>query len=533
MIKGIFNSKSKTIASAAIILGAASLVSRLLGLVRDRILAGTFGAGDELDIYYAAFRIPDLVFSLLVVGAISAGFIPVFVSYLNKDKEKSWHLANSVLNIMVLALVVASGILIIFTPWLMKLLAPGFSPEKLALTIPLSRVMFLSPLFLALSAVFGGILQSFRRFLAYSLGPIMYNLGIIFGVLFFIKPFGLIGLAYGVVLGSFLHALIQIPTAYLCGFRWQPVFDFKFEGVKRIFKMMPPRIVNLSLYQITTLVITFIASFLAVGSIAIFSLAYNILSFPLGIFGVSFTIASFPRLSESAQEKDKDSFVKTFSATLRQILFFVLPSSVILIVLRTQIIQVIFGTGRFGKEDIIITAQTMAYLSISLFAQSLIPLFMRGFFAWEDTKTPLLTSFLATLIVIPLAWYWSLSLGVVGLALAITVSSIFHLILLFIFLKKKIGFLDLGNILSSTSKILIASLSAGLVIYGSLIVLTPNGTNLNIFLQSLLAGVIGILIYFLFVWIFKLEELKVFVSALINRLPWKRMPRDIEGIGNK
>jgi len=533
MIKSFLNSKSKTIASAAMILGAASLISRILGLVRDRILAGTFGAGDELDIYYAAFRIPDLVFSLLVIGAISAGFIPVFIGYLSKDKEKSWYLANSVLNIIVLAVIIASAVLIIFTPWLMRLLAPGFSPEKLAQTIPLSRVMFLSPLFLALSAVFGGILQSFRRFLVYSLGPIMYNLGIILGVMFLVKPFGLIGLAYGVVLGSFLMAVIKIPTAYLCGYRWQPILDFKFSGVKRVFKMMPPRIINLALHQITVVVITIIASFLVVGSLAIFSLAYNILTFPLGIFGISFTIAAFPKISELAQKKNKRGFVKIFSTTVRQILFFVLPSSVLLIVLKNQIIEVVFGTGRFGSDDIVTTAQTMAYLSISLFAQSLIFLFMRGFFAWEDAKTPLLTSFLATLVIIPSAWYLSLSMGVAGLALAISISTIFHLILLFIFLGNKIGFLDSKNILGSFGKMLVASLIAGLAAYYSLMIYAPSQETLSIFIQGLIAGLIGIAIYFFLTWLFRLQELTVFVSALASRLPWKKMPREIRGIEGK
>jgi len=203
MIKKFLNNKSKTIASAAIILGAASLVSRLLGLVRDRILAGQFGAGDELDVYYAAFRIPDLVYSILVLGAITAGFIPVFIDYLQKDKKDAWHLANSILNIIGTSLIIVCFILIIFAPWLIKLIAPGFSPEKMALTVKLARVMFLSSFFLGISTILGGILRSFKRFLIYSFGPIIYNLGIIFGALFLVEDYGLLGLAYGVVLGYF------------------------------------------------------------------------------------------------------------------------------------------------------------------------------------------------------------------------------------------------------------------------------------------------------------------------------------------
>ncbi len=437
-IKDFFNNKSKTIAAAAFILGAASLVSRLLGLIRDRILAGQFGAGDELDIYYAAFRIPDLVYSLLVFGAISAGFIPVFISYLQKDKEKSWYLANSILNLMTVSLISICFIFVIFTPWLMKLVAPGFDSEKLSLSIQLTRIMFLSPLFLGLSAVFGGILQSFKRFLVYSLGPIMYNLGIIFGVLFLVKYFGVLGLAYGVVLGAFMHMLIQIPSAYLCGFRWRPIFDFKFEGVQRIFKVMPARVLNLALSQINFWVMTIFASFLTIGSIAVYNLAFNIWSLPLGIFGVSFVLAVFPKLSETAQKKDMRNFVKTFFHTARRILFYTLPSAALFIILGKPIVQIILGTGSFNIDDIVLTYQTLSYFSIGLFAEALILLLLRGFFALEDTKTPFILGLLATIVRLYIAWIFSQSMGVPGLALGFSIGSIVYFILLSIALGRKI-----------------------------------------------------------------------------------------------
>jgi len=439
MIKSLFNSKSKTIVSAAVILGAASLISRVLGLVRDRILAGTFGAGDELDIYYAAFRIPDLVYSLLVLGAISAGFIPVFIGYLKKNKEKSWYLANNLLNILALSLIVICSISIIFTPWLIKLIAPGFSSEKISLTVQLARIMFLSPFFLGLSAIFGGVLQSFRRFLIYSLSPIMYNLGIIFGVLFLVKPFGILGLAYGVVLGAFLHMVIQIPTAYLCGFRWQPVFDFKFDGIKRVFKMMPPRIVSLALSQITLITMTALASLLTMGSIAVYTFANNIWSFPLGVFGISFSLAAFPELSKEAQKKNISGFIKIFSVTTKKILFLIIPSSILFIILRKQIVTIILGIGQFNAGDVIMTSQTLGYFSIGLFAEALVMLYLRGFFAFEDTKTPLIIGLLVTAVRLSIAWYLSSFMGVTGLALGFSIGSILYFVLLFIALKKKIN----------------------------------------------------------------------------------------------
>ncbi|MBU1177085.1 MAG: murein biosynthesis integral membrane protein MurJ [Patescibacteria group bacterium] len=520
MIKKFLNNKSKTIASAAIILGAASLVSRLLGLVRDRILAGKFGAGDELDIYYTAFRIPDLVYSILVLGAITAGFIPVFINYLQKDKNNAWYLANSILNLIGLSLIVICLILIVFAPWLIKLIAPGFSPEKLSATVELARVMFLSSFFLGISTVLGGILRSFKRFLVYSLGPIMYNLGIIFGALFLIEPYGLLGLAYGVVLGSFFHMAIQVPTSFFCGFRWAPIFDFRFEGVKRIFKLMPPRVLNLILFQIDFLAMTIIASFLAVGSIAVYNLAHNIWSFPLGIFGISFVLAVFPKLSESAQKRDTQRFIKEFSLVARQILFFTLPSAALVIVLRAEIVQVILGTGNFDVYDVSLTLKTLAYFSIALFAEALILLLLRGFFAWEDAWRPFVIGLFATTIRVSSALFLSRFMGVPGLALGFSLGGIFYMILLFVFLKRKIGFIDGKKIFISGIKMVLASLLAGLGAYISLqflIALVNINVVLNALIQGALAGLVGILIYLFFSWIFKLSELKFFLNSLFKK----------------
>jgi len=534
MIKKLLNNESRSIASAAVILGAASLISRLLGLIRDRVLAGQFGAGNELDIYYAAFRIPDLVYSLLVAGAISAGFIPIFIDYLNKGKTEEnsehWYLANSVLNIMTVSLIVICFLASIFTSSLVKLVAPGFSPDKLATTVELTRIMFLAPVFLGLSAVLGGILQSFRRFFVYSLGPIMYNLGIIFGALVLVRYYGLIGLSYGVVIGAFWHMAIQIPAAYMCGFRWKPVFDFRFKGVKRILKVMPPRVLSLTLTHINFWIMTIMASFLAVGSIAIYNLAHNIWSFPLGVFGISFVLAAFPRLSETAQKNDLVNFVKTFSLTARQILFFTLPAMIFFVVLRAQIVRVILGTGMFDWQDTVLTLETLAFFSIALFAEALILLILRGFFAWEDTKTPFLIGLIATVIRLSLAWFFSRSMGVPGLALGFSIGSLIYFFLLFMALRKKLGVLDEVRIFVSGIKMLFASLGASLVVYISLNLLAPlvnMNTGPGVFTQGLLAGLVGILIYFLLAWLLRLKELNLFLSSLSRRLSWKKLPIEI------
>jgi len=549
MLKRFLNHQSKNITSAAVILSVAYLLSRLLGLFRDRLLAGAFGAGDELDIYYAAFRIPDLVYSLLVMGVISAGFIPVFMAYKQgsgvgnqgvgiEDQESGgggqeskagsgkpkaddnspiWYLTNALLNLMVVTMLIVCGLLVIFSPWIISLITPGFSPEKISLTVKLTRIMFLSPFFLGLSAVFGGILQSFKHFFVYSLGPIMYNLGIIFGILFLVKPFGLIGLAWGVVLGSFLHMLIQLPSTILCGWHYQWIFDLTHQGIQRILKLMPARTLSLAVSQINFLVMTIIASTLSAGSLAVYNLAYNIYAFPLGIFGVSLAIAAFPHLSEYAAKKNWFDFVKNFSSTCRQILFLTIPAAVLFIVLSQHLVKVILGTGKFNQEDITWTWQTLQWFALGVFAESLVLLLIRAFFALENTLIPFLIGVIGVGVRLSAALVLSRYLEVSGLALGYSLGSFIYLILLWMFLRKKIIGLAAGkvtgldekNIFITGFKIAIASLLAGLVSY---FIIVFKILAISVFLQGLLAGLSALLVYFLFVFLFRLPEVFIFCS---------------------
>ncbi|MFH1611881.1 MAG: murein biosynthesis integral membrane protein MurJ [bacterium] len=527
MIKKLLNNKISTITMAAVVLGAASFLSRLIGLFRDRILLNMFGTGRELDIYYAAFRIPDFVYAFFILGVISAGFVPVFIHYLQKDKEKSWYLANNILNLIAIVLIVVCLVLVFFVPYIVHLVAPGFEKESADMTIKLARIMFLSPIFLGISAVFSGILQSFRRFLIYSLAPIMYNLGIIFGALFLVKYFGLIGLAYGVVLGAFCHMMIQIPTAIFCGYKWRPILNLKFDGLKRVLKLMPPRFLSLIFYQITFWVFTAIASLLAVGSIVIYNTAYNIFSFPLGIFALSYAVAAFPKLSESAQKKDKREYVRTFSATARQILFFIIPVAVLFIILRLQIIQVLFSGGKFSWQDTMLIGQTLMYFCIGLFAEGLALFLLRGFFAWEDTITPFVLAFITMVIRIASGWYLTRFFGVAGLSLGFAIGSICFFVLLLICLRKKVGLLDGKNIFNSAIRIAIATLFAGGVSYFILNLLTikiPAIVPIMMLLKGGIAGILGVIIYFVFAWILKIPEFYLFVSSLSRKLSIKKLP---------
>ncbi len=537
MLKKIFRGQINSITIAAFLVAISSLASRFLGIFRDRILAGEFGAGTNLDIYYAAFRIPDLIFNLLVLGALSAGFVPIFTSLIkdfaceeknncpaNKD---AWVLANNTLNFLLIGLGVISLLGIIFSNPLTKVITPGFSPESQKATAVLTRIMFLSPLFLGISGIFGGILQSFKRFLIYSLSPIFYNLGIIFGAIFFVDIWGLTGLAWGVVIGAFFHMAIQIPVVYQLGFRYQLKIFWHDVNSWKIWKMMIPRTMSLAVSQVNLVVITIIASGLASGSLAIFNLANNLQSFPVGIFGISFAIAAFPSLSIAAFDQKKLSI--SFSQTIRQILFFIVPATVFIIILRAQIIRVVLGTGNFNWSNTILTMNTLGFFALSLFAQATIPLLIRVFYARHNSATPLYLGFFAVVVNILLSFYFAPRLGVAGLALAFSLSSILNFILLWIAIYFSVGNLDINNILKAVLKFTVSAIGAGLVAQLMKLVVWPfiDMTKFSgVFIQLSASAVSGLLVYLLLCYLLKSEELAGFLNPLKARLSLKKIKVD-------
>ncbi len=537
-IKRIFSSKINSITIAALLVAFSSLISRFLGIFRDRILAGEFGAGDILDVYYAAFRIPDLIFNLLVLGALSAGFIPILSSLIKKNSFKkdyeankeAWDFTNNLLNILGIFLLFFSALGIIFAPSLMKLIAPGFSLEKQKLAADLTRIMFLSPLFLGVSSVLGGILQSFKRFFIYSLAPIMYNIGIIFGALYFVPIWGIYGLAWGVVMGAFLHMAIQVPMAFKLGFRYKFKLNFRDKNIRELGLMMIPRTMSLAISQINLLVITIIASTLTIGSLAIFNFANNLQSFPVGIFGISFAIAAFPTLSSVANNRKE--LIYNFSQTVRHILFFVVPATVLLITLRAQIIRVILGVGKFDWQDTVLTIDTLGFFAISLFAQSLIPLLIRVFYARHNSKTPFFIGLISAVFNIFLSLWLSDKMGVAGLALAFSLSNIINFFLLWLVLFIELKSLDSLKILFSTIKFSSAAVACGVTVQIMKLLIWPyiDMTKFwGVFTQGFVAGCFGFLIYLVICLLLRSEELFYFWGSICRRWPWKKVNTGDQG----
>ncbi len=521
MIKKFLNGQSKTITGAAIILAGASFLSRFIGIIRERIFAHYFGAGDIMDAYVAAFRFPDLVYMLLVMGALSAGFIPVFARVWEQNKKKAWELVNTTINLLALVLIGIAVVMIIVAPVLTEWVAPGFSKEKMELTTMLMRIMFISPIILGVSSVVSGVLQTRKYFFIYALTPIFYNIGIIAGAIFIAPTYGPIGLAYGVLLGTVLHLLIQLPVLFKAGFHFKAKLNLKSKDVHEIIRMMVPRTISLGAAQINIIIMTTIASTLAAGSVAIFHYANNLQYFPIGIIGISFGIAAFPTFCALIAKGHIEKMVNHVNSTTRQILFFMVPITILFLLLRAQITRVVLGSGAFDWAATIATADALAFFALSLFAQALLPLVNRAFYAMHNTKTPLYTALIGIAVNIGLALSLKDTMGVAGIALAFSVGVIVQLALLWVALRIEVGTLHESTILTSLFKICGATIVMALLVQWSK---TWFGNTLgtttfwDVFLQGLIPGLLGLLVYGLIMFFLKSQEMLSLIEVIKKRM---------------
>ncbi len=511
-----------SVKGATVILIVTLLLSNILGLFRDHFLAQKIST-NFLDTYYAAFRIPDLILNLLILGALSTAFIPIFAEHLAKKQSKeAWHIANSFINIAFVAIIICMIILWALMPSLIHAMVGSFDTEKQILTIKLGRIMLLSPLFFSLSYIFGGILNSYKRFVAYSIAPIIYNLSIIIFTLLFANAWGVYAPVVGVVVGAFLHMLIQIPTTISLGWRPMWVFDWANASIKKIVKIMVPRTIGLGAMQIMLLVYTAIAATLGGGAVAIFNLADNIQTMPTVVFGISFSTAIFPYLSQTASLGKHDDFARQIWKVARAILFILIPMGVAIILLRAQIVRIILGSGNFGWEQTIETAKTLGYFAIALFAQGLIPLFARAFYAKHNSKTPTIISIVSIIISIALGYYFTQFLGVAGLALAASVGAIFNAIYLYIMLRKDSAQIKnheraFGSFLF---KIIISTILMATIIQLAKYLSEPfvdMQRFWGVFTQFAIASILGIITYLGLSALFKLDEIDQVISLVKKR----------------
>ncbi len=526
----IIKANGNSIGAAALIVSFFGVLSRILGLVRDRILAAHYGAGDTLDVYYAAFRLPDLVFELLVVGALGAALIPVFssINAASKDTQRAWRCANGVLLVLWIAFGFFAVLGIIFAPQLIHIIVPGFPEEKMMQTVKLARIMFLSPVFLSASAVLGNVLISLKKFVVYSAAPLFYNIGIITGVVFIApfldsKGFEDIGLAMGVVLGAFLHFLVYVVATRSLGFEISSSLEILKRNYDafRVFKLMLPRMFSSASNQISLVLITFFSSALAAGSLTSFNFANNIQSSVLGLIGFPFALAAFPALSAAYAEMNYTNFSLIMSKTFRRILYYVVPLSAILFILREQVVRVVFGAGHFDLEDTILTYNILGILCVSLFAQSIIPLLARGFYAMHDTRTPLYAALSSQLLNVTIIFLFIREYELSAIAVAFSATAIMNATILFILLSQKNKELKYFRVAGTLFKILLASGFSLITTYysrnfiGELFLLDRVW---QVLMQLIIPAGIGLFFYVLVTALFKMDEFETIRKKIIIQI---------------
>lgn len=524
MVRNLFSllySRQTSILSAASIIMATMMFSKVLGLIRDRLLAHVFSP-DMIDIFWAAFRLPDLIFQIIILGALSVAFIPVFTEHLeDKGKENAFEMARAVLSVFLSVFILITILIFYFAePIIANLIAPGFTPERQSQVVELARVILFGQVILVVGSFFIGISQSFQRFIIPSLSPVFYNLGIILGIVFLSKYFGIVGAAYGVVIGAFLHAVIQIPLVWSMGFRFKFPPKFLHPGVKEIMRLMSVRTIGLAAEQINETVGVALATLVSIGSVTYLTFAQHLQVVPIGLFGATLAQAALPVLSSERAQGRIEEFKVTILTTLHQILFLTLPAAAILIVIRIPIVRLVFGASRFDWEATVLTGATLAFLSVGLAAQAISLLLVRGFYALKDTKTPVVVSLIVVVLNIVLSVYLIvvLKLDVWSIGFANSIATILSAVLLFWTLHFKVGKFNLKAVLIPLLKMLMATTIMGVALYVPIklldAVIFDTTRTINLLVLTGISSIFALSIYVILVWFLKVRELDTYVELL-------------------
>jgi len=532
-----------SVLSAATLIMFMIVISRVLGLVRQRTLAHYFTPGD-LSLFFAAFRLPDIIFEVLVFGTFSSAFIPVFSKALKKGNGKAWEVAGSVLNIGMILFVIFALLMGIFAKEIYGIFAPGYSLADREKIVEVARILFAAQGLFVMSYVLTGVLESLRHFLIPSLAPLLYNLGIIIGTILFSKNMNLMGPTIGVIIGASSHFLIQLPMAMKLGFRFKPKIRVD-EDVKTIGKLALPRLLEVGFLEISKVVELFFSSLLSIASYAYFTFGNTLQLLPVGLFGTSIAKAALPTLSRDAD--NREMFNKTLLSSLNQLIFLALPVSVFLIILRVPVIRLVYGTEIFSWEATVQTGYVLSAFAVGVVFQAAISLLSRAFYAQSDTKTPVVISIttILSIILMDIFFIKILRLEVWGLALAFTIGSIVQSTTLFYLLNKKYLKMHYRVLIKPFIKSIVASTCAGMVMFFILkifdrsvwvkrlsflgkieatrnlpfekFVLDTRYTG-NLLILTFIVGLVGVLFYIFISAILKSEELGVFLNIIRRTL---------------
>lgn len=511
------------VARAAGVVGSATLLSRIMGYVRDMFMSWGFGTSLAADAFYVAYRIPNLLRELLAEGSMSAAFIPVFTETLtNESKESAHRLANAIFARLLVILAILTALGILFAPVVVKGIAWGFrtEPDKFLLTIKLTRLMFPYLFFIGLAALAMGMLNSLRSFLAPALSPVMLNIMTISSVVvsMWLLPNPIYGVAVGVVLGGLFQFLIQVPGLRKHGMMLKPEFEPGHPGVAKVARLAAPVLLSSSVTQINIFISTILASFLATGSITYLFYGMRFIHFPLGIFGIAIATAVLPTMSAQAARQEMESFRETLSLGLRLVFFIMFPAMAGLITLRIPIVNLLLEHGQFDRLSTAGVAAALLYYSLGLWAFAGVRIVAQAFYSLQDTKTPVKVAIAALTMNILLSMALMGPLAHGGLALATSLSAMLNFSLLTVALRKKIGRMDGRQILVSLLKIVPASVAMGAI--GWWVSKDPawSAAGNTLYKAKLLGGAMGvsILFYLALMWVLRSDELK-FLGGMLRR----------------
>ena len=514
---------SSQILKATGIIMVAMMISRILGYVRDVVIYSKFGQNYYTDAYNAAFSIPDLIYYLLVGGALSSAFIPVISGYVAKDqKEEAWKVVSTVFNTIMIFLLLAIAAGLLFTEGLIHILVPGFDGESLALTVYLTRIMFAQSFFMTLNGIIQGVLHANKHFLSPAIGSVLYNVGIILIGVLLAGFFGITGFAIGVVGGSFLNFLVLLPALKRTGIRYYPRLDWSHPGVKKLFYLIIPVFIGLSVTHLNLFVTQNLASQLPQeGMISALRASQRISMLPIGIFGLAIAVSFFPSLTGHAAKNERTEYIRLLSLGLRTIVYITLPSAVGIAALKTPIVRAMFQQGNFTVDNTQATAYALMFYCIGIVAYSAQALLYRSFYANEDTRTPVIVGVTTMTLNIVLSLILVRYLFHGGLALAHSLAGLVNMVVLLGVIRWKFGQIDGRNILTSFAKTGVCSLLMGLAVYwtasGFENYLGVDTKYLQIF-QVLLATGVGGVVYFVATSLARMEETRIIKNLVMKKI---------------
>lgn len=449
-----------SLASNALIVASAFVASRVLGMVREMVIAARFGTSAEYDAYVAAFRIPDLLFLVVMSGAFGSAFIPVFAGFLGRDeREKAWRLASVMLSYTLVALALTSAVTILLAgPLVDHLIAPGLDDQQTDLATSLTRYLLLSPLLLGLGAAFKGMLEAQERFALSAYAPVFYNLAIIAGAAVLAPSMGIYGLATGVVAGALLHAGVQAAGLWRGGMRLRFTLDRGAEGVGLVGRLMAPRILGQAAFQVNFIVMTNFASREGASAVGALNYAFQLLMLPYGVLALSLSTVIFPMLSRQFDQGRFDAMRATLARAVAPLVFLTLPASVGLVAFRTSLVQVLFQFGAFDARSTQLVAEALGYFALALLGLSVVEAITRVFYAMQDTRTPVAAAIATIAVNIALSAILAPRLGHGGLALSFALTSTAEMAILVAVLRRRLpGWFDglHGSLVRSAAAVLL------------------------------------------------------------------------------